>query len=89
MSPQPWALSPQQPASQPRAPLGPKVPQVLPRSTLELKVRIICWDRKTPYAAPATRSLSGAQSGKVAPKRVWSAKVRFGVPKPLISPGKT
>ena len=89
MSPQPWALSPQQPASQPWAPVGPKVPQVLQRSTLELKVRQSWWHRKLLYAAPATRSLSGAQSGKVAPKRVLSAKVRFGVPKPLISPRKT
>ena len=89
MSPQPWALSPQQPASQPSAPVGPQVPQVLPRSTLELKVRRLYYPLVPLYAAPATRSLSGAQSGKVAPKRVWSAKVRFGVPKPLISPRKT
>ena len=76
MSPQPSALSPQQPATQPQAPLGPKVPQVLPRSTSELKVRRIWVNRKTPYIAPATRSLFGARSGKVAPKRVLGAKVQ-------------
>ena len=63
---------------------GPNGTQGAPRCTLELKVRRLYYHLVTIYAAPATRSLFGARSGKVAPKRVWSAKVRFGVPKPSI-----
>ena len=55
------------------------MPQVLPRSTLELKVRQSWVPGATlPYTAPATRSLSGAQSALIAPKRVLSAQTRFG-----------
>ena len=84
MSPQPSALSPQQPASQPRAPAGPKVPQVLQRSTLELKVRHSSCDLIRIYFDRWIRMPFGRRSAKVAPKRVLNAKVRFGVPKPLI-----
>ena len=80
---------PCQPASQPWAPVGPKVPQVLQRGTLELKVRRLYYTEILLYAAPATRTPFGSHSGKVAPKRVLSAKTRFGVPKPLISHRKT
>ena len=42
---------------------GPNGSQGAPRCTLELKVRRLYYHLVTPYAAPATRSLSGAQSG--------------------------
>ena len=84
MSPQPWALSPQQPASQPWAPVGPNVPQVLQGSTLELKVRHSSCDQILIYFDRWIRMPFVRRSAKVAPKRVLSAKVRFGVPKQLI-----
>ena len=68
---------------------GPNGSQGAPRCTLEQKVRRLYYDLVPLYAAPATRTLCGPQSGKVTPKCVLSAKTRFGVPKPLISPRKT
>ena len=57
------------------------MPQVLPRSTLELKVR-----QSWGYLGIVIRvrrflMVLGRRSAKVAPKRVLSAKTRFGAPK--------
>ena len=76
LSSEPSAAS--QPAS---APAGPNVPQVLPRSTLELKVRQSC---QHPFFFIRDRRflmVLGSRSAKVAPKRVLSAKTRFGASK--------
>ena len=54
------------------------MPQVLPKSTLELKVRQSWWDRFLLYTAPATRTIFGSQGALIAPKRVLSAQTRFG-----------
>ena len=80
LSSEPSTLSPE-PAQPASASAGLNVPQVLPRSTLELKVRHFSRCYFYPYTAPATRTLSGSQSAKVAPKRVLSAQTRFGAPK--------
>ena len=73
LSSEPSAAS--QPAS---APAGPNVPQVLPRSTLELKVRDSSCDQILLYTAPATRTIFGSQGALIAPKRVSSVQTRFG-----------
>ena len=79
-SPEPSALSSEpSAASQPAsAPAGPNVPQVLPKSTLELKVRQSWVDPFLLYTAPATRTIFGSQGALIAPKRVLSAQTRFG-----------
>ena len=61
--------------------MGPKVPQVLQRSTLELKVRQSWWHRFLLYTAPATRTIFGSQGALIAPKRALSAQTRFGAPR--------
>ena len=73
LSSEPSAAS--QPAS---APAGPNVPQVLPRSSLEQKVRRFHYDLRPIYTAPATRTIFGSQGALIAPKRVLSAQTRFG-----------
>ena len=87
LGPQLWALSSEpsalssepSAASQPAsAPAGPNVPQVLPKSTLELKVRRFHYDLRPIYTAPATRTIFGSQGALIAPKRVLSAQTRFG-----------
>ena len=57
------------------------MPQVLPRSTLELKVRR--FNCVSFFVIRVRRFLMvlGRRSAKVAPKRVLSAKMRFGAPK--------
>ena len=57
---------------------GPNGSQGAPRCTLEQKVHRFQDDQILIYAAPATRTPFGPQSGKVAPKRVLSAQTRFG-----------
>ncbi len=79
LSPCPLPQPSPQPASQPRAQQGPSVPQVLPKCTLEQKVRPSCQYLKTIYAAPTRRSLFCAQSGK-------SAKSAFFRKSALFSP---
>ena len=58
--------------------MGPQVPQVLPKSTLEQKVRRFYYVIIYPYVAPATRTTFGSKSEKGAPKRVLSSETRFG-----------
>ena len=61
--------------------MGPKVPQVLQRSTLELKVRHSSCDQIYPYTAATRRTIFGSQGALIAPKRVLSAQTRFGAPR--------
>ena len=58
--------------------MGPKVPQVLQRGTLELKVRHSSCDQIYPYTAATRRTIFGSQGALIAPKRVLSAQTRFG-----------
>ena len=73
------------PASRPA--LGPNVPQVLPRSTLELKVRQSGWYLQMGIRDRRFLMLLGRRSAKVAPKHVLSAQTRFGAPKTLRNVG--
>ena len=56
------------------------MPQVLPRSTLELKVRQSWWYLGIVIRVRRFLMVLGRRSAKVAPKRVLSAKTRFGAP---------
>ena len=76
LSSEPSAAS--QPAS---APAGPNVPQVLPRSTLELKVRQSWWPGEIVIRVRRFLMVLGRRSAKVAPKRVLSAQDAFRDPK--------
>ena len=57
------------------------MPQVLPRSTLELKVRQSWVDPFFVIRVRRFLMVLGRRSAKVAPKRVLSAQTRFGAPK--------
>ena len=59
------------------------MPQVLPRSTLELKVRGIWWSRTFVIRVRRFLMVLGRRSAKVAPKRVLSAQDAFRDPKTI------